>query len=400
MSMSSSRELPDLLNSEAPVIAVQDYAARRNALAEALAETEVGGFIAYGDDRQFGGANHIRYLTGFDPHFEPVLLAVRDRRAFLLSGAETLGLETIDVAALSELAYPGLEYTTIECVSGVDLLREFFSGLDSVGLIGAGSIGSDDAAAVIHPLQASFRFCALDEVAYGLRALKSQAEHRVIDHGYAIAAAGMRAAVDALQDGVRERDVATEAEYAMRRAGADGFAIDTMVASGPNSRTILSRSTVRSIRKGEPVTITVAPRYQGYCVSFGRPFVLGAPRDPGFTRAVDAGWRALEAAAGELVPGREGSRATRAARSTISASALETEVEDVWVHSMGVVEFEPPSFGPDSDAVVQPGMAVSIDVPLFHAPWGGMRIEDGYEITASEPRQRLEGSHDAFPCVL
>jgi len=51
------------------------------------------------------------------------------------------------------------------------------------------------------------------------------------------------------------------------------------------------------------------------------------------------------------------------------------------VHSVGVIEFEPPIFGPSSPAMLQAGMVISIDIPLFNAPWGGLRIEDGYLIT-------------------
>ena len=52
------------------------------------------------------------------------------------------------------------------------------------------------------------------------------------------------------------------------------------------------------------------------------------------------------------------------------------------VHSVGVIEFEPPIFGPSSAAHLEEDMVLSIDIPLFNAPWGGLRIEDGYLITA------------------
>jgi Xaa-Pro aminopeptidase len=35
-------------------------------------------------------------------------------------------------------------------------------------------------------------------------------------------------------------------------------------------------------------------------------------------------------------------------------------------------------------------MVISIDIPMFNTPWGGLRIEDGYLITATgaEPLNR------------
>jgi Xaa-Pro aminopeptidase len=49
---------------------------------------------------------------------------------------------------------------------------------------------------------------------------------------------------------------------------------------------------------------------------------------------------------------------------------------------VGVIEFEPPIFGPSSAAILEQDMVISVDIPMFNAPWGGLRIEDGYRITA------------------
>jgi Xaa-Pro aminopeptidase len=53
------------------------------------------------------------------------------------------------------------------------------------------------------------------------------------------------------------------------------------------------------------------------------------------------------------------------------------------VHSVGVIEFEPPIFSSHNPTRLEPGMVVSIDIPMFNAPWGGLRIEDGFLITES-----------------
>jgi Xaa-Pro aminopeptidase len=42
------------------------------------------------------------------------------------------------------------------------------------------------------------------------------------------------------------------------------------------------------------------------------------------------------------------------------------------------VEFESPIFGPGNHDPLEADMVLSIDVPLFHAPWGGLRYEDGF----------------------
>ncbi len=45
-----------------------------------------------------------------------------------------------------------------------------------------------------------------------------------------------------------------------------------------------------------------------------------------------------------------------------------------------MIEFEPPIFGPSSRAIIKKNMIISVDIPMFNAPWGGLRVEDVYLI--------------------
>jgi Xaa-Pro aminopeptidase len=65
-----------------------------------------------------------------------------------------------------------------------------------------------------------------------LRMLKEPAEVECLRAAARVADVGMAAAVGAIRPGVCETDVAGEAEHAMRRAGAEGWASATYVASG------------------------------------------------------------------------------------------------------------------------------------------------------------------------
>ena len=47
-------------------------------------------------------------------------------------------------------------------------------------------------------------------------------------------------------------------------------------------------------------------------------------------------------------------------------------------HSVGLQEFEPPFCGPSNTDVLEAGMVMSIDVPMFFGPWGGFRFEDAF----------------------
>ena len=215
-----------------------------------------------------------------------------------------------------------------------------------------------------------------------LRAVKTPAEIEVTRYGYKLAEIGLQAALDAIEVGVTEREVAAEIEAAMRRGGAEGTGIDTIVASGPNNRPILGRSTFRQIQANELVLLTIVPRYEGYHGAIGRPVLVG---DPGteINRALAVAANAQAACFEALRPGIEGREVEAIARSILKEADLESYFLYSGMHSVGVVEFEPPIFGPSSDAKLAENMVVSVDVPMFNTPWGGLRLEDGYLITAT-----------------
>jgi Xaa-Pro aminopeptidase len=101
-----------------------------------------------------------------------------------------------------------------------------------------------------------------------------------------------------------------------------------------------------------------------------------------------------------LRPGVEGREATAACVEALGEAGADAAVADVWVHSTGCVEFEPPIFTDDVTTRVEDGMAINLDVPLFEAPWGGLRIEDGFAIEEGRARPRVAGYAELVPTLL
>jgi Xaa-Pro aminopeptidase len=235
--------------------------------------------------------------------------------------------------------------------------------------------------AALHSALPGVTWVDVEDALCDLRAQKSPAEIAVIRHAYRIAEAGFDAAVDAIRPGVTERAVAAEIEAAMRRAGAEGTGIDTIVASGPNTRPILARTTFRPIAADDLVLLTIAPRYEGYHAAIGRVVLVGNPGAE-IRRALDVAIRAQQACADALRPGIEGRAVEAIGRKIVADGNLGHYFLYSGVHSVGVIEFEPPIFGPSSPATLKEDMVVSIDIPMFNTPWGGLRIESGYLITA------------------
>ena len=345
--------------------------------------------IAYGNDRAVFGPAHVRWLADIPVHFEPMAVLVPlAGDPVLACGPESdqyalrVG-QVRDVRVLREFTHPDEDYP----FSRIETLPEIVAALAGsagpvrrLGVAGRGLLDVDTSAALEAALPGA-AWVDVEHAMCGLRARKSAAEIAVIRHAYRLAAAGLEAAVAAIHPGVTESAVAAEAEAAMRRAGAEGTGIDTIVASGPNARPILGRATFREIERDDLVVLTVAPRYQGYHGAIGRPVFVGEPAHEAMA-ALDAARHAQDACAALIRPGIEGREVEAAGRRVMEAAGFGPNFLYSGIHSVGLIEFEPPIFGPSSTATLEEGMVVSVDIPVFNAPWGGLRVEDGFLVTA------------------
>jgi len=371
-----------------PQIPVGEYPVRWSRVQALLAERDLDLLVAYADDRATFGAAHARWLADFPVHFEPACILIpREGQPVILVGPESdeyalLRGQIGDVRVLRELTHPDEDYP-YSVIAGLDEILVDIGlhprTLQRAGLAGRGLMSVDMLRAFEEALP-GVDWVDLENAVCDLRAQKTPAEVAIIREAYRIADLGIEAALDAIRPGVTERAVAAAIEAAMRGAGAEGTGIDTIVASGPNTRPILARSTFRSIDTDDLVLLTVAPRYEGYHAAIGRLVLVGDP-GPTVRDALDAAIRAQTTCADLLRPGIEGRAVEAAGRRIVSDAGLGEAFLYSGLHSVGVIEFEPPIFGPSSPAVLKPNMVISIDIPLFNTDWGGLRVEDGYLIT-------------------
>jgi Xaa-Pro aminopeptidase len=372
-----------------PRIPDSEYPLRWARLQEAMAEAGLDMVLAYADDHAVAGPAHARYLADFAPHFEPVcILMPVEGQPVLLSGpeSETFALRSArlgDVRVVREFTHPDEEYPFTTLFNLEDVFQETTAQIGGrirrVGLAGLELMPVKVFQELAKALGDAERIDA-EDLLTSLRAIKSPAEQDVIRYAYKVAEAGIEAAAAAVREGVTERSVAAAAEYAMRSLGSEGMGIDTIVASGPNTRPILARAGLRLIQGDELVLLTIAPRYEGYHAAVGYPLATGHLAHD-VCRAMNVALEAQRAAAMAMQPGRPGSEVEGAARRIVEAAGLGPHFLYSGVHSVGVVEFEPPIFGPNNHGPVEVGMVLSVDVPLFHAPWGGLRYECGYLVT-------------------
>lgn len=371
-----------------PTIPASEYPVRWRAVQTLMEQRNLDLIVAYADDRAVFGPAHARWLANLPVHFEPVcVLLSRQGDPVMLCGPESdeyarLAGRIPDVRVLREFTHPDEDYPYSTIQSLAEVAAEAVSDLAAVrrvGLAGRGLMSADLWAAFQKALPQA-EWIDVENAMCDVRAQKSPAEIAVIRYAYQIAEAGIQAAVKTIAPGVTEREVMAEVESAMRRMGAEGTGIDTIVASGPNSRPILARSTFRTIQSGEIVLLTVAPRYEGYHAAIGRPVLVGEV-SPEIQHALAIACQAQEACFAAMRPNIEGRAVEAVGRRLVEDAGLGQYFLYSGVHSVGVIEFEPPIFGPSSASVLLPNMVISVDIPMFNTPWGGLRVEDGFLMT-------------------
>lgn len=182
-----------------------------------------------------------------------------------------------------------------------------------------------------------------------------------------------------VREGRSERLIAGDIEGAIRAAGFERPAFETIVASGPNSARPHARPGDRAVRAGDPVVLDFGGVYDGYCVDLTRTLLVGAPA-PALARMVAAVREAHAAAIAAVRPGARPSEIDAAARNVLIAHGLGDAFGHGTGHGLGLEVHEDPRIGkllsalPDTP--VAPGMVFTIEPGAYVEGLGGVRIED------------------------
>ena len=371
---------------EKPVIPPEEYPKRWEKAQETMKAASLDLLAAYADDHAVAGPAYARYFANFAVHFEPCLMLLPlEGEPVLLVGPESPNYARLhtpikDIRVLKEFTHPDEDYPFTKIESFSQVLGSLKIGKPKrIGLCGSSLMSC----ALYNSLTTSLpaEWIDADALISLLRAVKTSAEIAVMRYAYQIAEKGLLAAIDAVRPGITEREVAAEAEYVMRKMGAEGLGIDTFVASGPNSSPIIARTTFRKIGKDDLVLLTIAPRYEGYHAAVAVPVLLGKQSGEA-SRAAHAAEEAHRLCAASLRHGGD-SAVEQMGRDHMGKAKLEKNFLYSGIHSIGVIEFEAPIFGPSCKSMMEKDMILSIDIPVFDGSWGGLRIENGYLIGES-----------------
>lgn len=235
---------------------------------------------------------------------------------------------------------------------------------------------------------------ALDE----MRAIKTAKEIRYLKKATAMAEAGMKAALASVRPGVTEIDIASEAEYAMRKAGSEGVAFGTLVASGPRALLAHPYASSRKIGQRDVVVIDLGAKYQGYSSDLCRTAFTGDPsrKQREFLKLL---LQAQEAAFRAARPGVKTGTLYEEARKVLAGHGYDRDLPNDIGYGSGLrqSEFFPVILKGGQD-VLQAGMVIALfQTTSYLRTLGGIRVEDqiivgegGYRRLSTLPQRIYE----------
>jgi Xaa-Pro aminopeptidase len=214
-----------------------------------------------------------------------------------------------------------------------------------------------------------------------LRLVKDEVEIDCVRAAAKAAEAGMRAARRAVRPGITESQVAAEAEYAMRQAGAVDF-YRTYVASGARTNVAHGLPTRRELEDGDLVMIDLHPVVDGYTADMCRMVCAGKPT-AAQQAAYDLYVQALDTTIGQVKAGVGMVELEQTMHGVFKAAGHGQHIFGPPIHGVGI-EFEESPLPPGhaffhGEKAPQPlvaGVVIAVgNCGLYTGPWG-VREED------------------------
>jgi Xaa-Pro aminopeptidase len=221
---------------------------------------------------------------------------------------------------------------------------------------------------------------ATERMVEGVRIIKDEREIATLRRAASLLSRVAREAVPAfVRPGRTEMDVAASIEAALRDAGFQRPAFETIVASGPQSALPHARPIPRVLQPGDPVLLDFGGVYDGYCVDLTRTVQLAPPTDE-FRRIFAAVVAARDAAIAAVRPGVLTTDIDYAARHVLERHGLHEAFGHGTGHGLGLEVHEEPRISkadPARPAIeLERGMVFTIEPGVYVPGFGGVRLED------------------------
>jgi len=227
-----------------------------------------------------------------------------------------------------------------------------------------------------------------------LRMIKSESEIRCLEKAAEITSEGATAASEAIAVGKTELDLATVADIAMKKAGADPSELSFSPIIGSGLRTVLNvpSPTEKKIEDGDLILMDLGGKYNGYCGDITRAKICGKPTREQ-RNLFEVVYRMNRETIKAIKPGMKCSEVHTFSNNIAIEAGYGDYLQHMTGHQVGLDIHEKPLLLND-DAPLVPGMVHSIEPGLYVPGVGGIRVEDLVLETETGPKVLTTTSRD------
>jgi Xaa-Pro aminopeptidase len=208
-----------------------------------------------------------------------------------------------------------------------------------------------------------------------LRMIKDEAEIERLTAAVHIAENGVRTAIELIQPGITEVEVAAEVERTLRKAGANQTGYPTIIASGTQAGSSYAPASQREIGADEFIIIGLSAVYDDYCSNITRTVMTGKPNKRKF-QLFKCARDSIEATRNKLIPGIQARDIAQSIHKIATERNLASYLLNTMGNSIGLQPIEPPVFTINNEAPILPSMVFCIESNLYHPELGGIRLSN------------------------
>ncbi|RLI63074.1 MAG: aminopeptidase P family protein [Candidatus Asgardarchaeum californiense] len=246
-------------------------------------------------------------------------------------------------------------------------------------------------------------FVSAQEILYTLRAVKDDDEIKLHKKAAEITIKAVKHAIEHIKPGVTEAEIAAEADYIMKKYGAEpGF--DTIVAAGPNSADPHHNTSNYRIEKESLIIIDLGAKYKFHTADMTWTVYLGDNPSEKIKHMYSVVKEAHDKAIEAVRPGIEAWEIDKTARDYIYANGYSAkEFMHSTGHPIGIhVHDVGPAFTEKEKSKralikLEPGMIMTVEPGVYIQKIGGVRIEDdvlvtkdGHEVLTKTPEELIK----------
>lgn len=178
--------------------------------------------------------------------------------------------------------------------------------------------------------------------------------------------------------GMTEIEIASEIENFFLRNGADGLAFDTIVASGKNSSKPHAIPTSKAIEEGDPITIDMGCKINGYCSDMTRTIFAGFV--PQYAKPVyDLVLKNQMMVIDSLKEGANIKTISKCVEGDFKLNGF--DMMHSLGHGVGLEIHEYPYFGNRVDFLLKENMVITDEPGIYIPNKFGIRIEDTVHVS-------------------